>query len=56
MRLLERLDAWGRSVDGKYEAWLERHGAPVVDTLIDLWPTIALIALGYALALGLSPR
>ena len=51
---------WGHGLDTKYEAWLERHVAPLVDALFDwgipLIEVIGLSALVYVLASALFDR
>lgn len=36
MRLIDRLDAWGRAFDARWFAWLERDIRPRVDATLDL--------------------
>jgi hypothetical protein len=56
MRWLSRLDAWGHTVDAKYEAWLDRHVSPAIDAFFDWGIPLIVIAgvtaLAYALASG----
>lgn len=60
MRWIDRLDAWSRGVDTRYEAWLEHRLKPLEDFLVEFWPMIWLVfvtvVLWYALASVLGTR
>ena len=46
MAWLARLDAKLKVRDARYEAWLDRRLSPVFDTLIALYPLLALGLIG----------
>lgn len=49
MRWLDRLDVWGKQVDARYEAWMERHIEPIVQWLTDR--AVVIIGVGVLLLL-----